>query len=195
MHNLQYIATIVDTDGMELTEQEIKEQAFSAVKRTLEDTMTEYGSVYWYDWFIVGGGRWHSKSDENDVWHTPEDETDVIVCSEANMPRVLELLDNIDKKQIDEFNTLFGEFDFPTINSLFVKFGKGEPVSYEERWLANVYSLKFALDMFTGKWNWNSGFLDLDGWNTDTQHIRQMLGIDKSQFSGVYCLVPVDFHS
>lgn len=193
MHYLQYVATIVD-NGIELDEQELKQEAFQAVKTTLESTLTEEGSTQWYDWFTVGGGRWHSKNDENS-WHTPEDETDVIVCSEASMPRVLELLDNIDKRQLDEFNKLFGEFDFPTINSLFIKFGSGQPVSFEERWQANLYSLSFALDIISGKWTWNSGFLDLDGWNVDTKHIRQMLGIDKSQFSGVYCLVPVDFHS
>ena len=57
MHYLQYVATIVD-NGIELDEQELKEEAFHAVKTTLESTLTEEGSTQWYDWFTVGGGRW-----------------------------------------------------------------------------------------------------------------------------------------
>ena len=61
MHVLQWIATTAED----------KDQAFRSVKDYLENQMgDEYNLSSWYDWFVVGGGRWNpnpnSQYDDND---------------------------------------------------------------------------------------------------------------------------------
>jgi len=107
---------------------------------------------------------------------------------------LLEALDQIDKRQLDQFNEYFAEFDFPTINSVMTKYSIGEEVDYQALYEANVSSLSSALKIMRGYWNWDSGFFDTQDCTTKTSALRQKLAIDKTQYRSVYCLVPVDFH-
>ena len=181
MHVMQYLATELELDLEDDTpDEELRDIAQAQVSDWLNMEATDEGFVGgWSDWHQVGG-RWKN--------------VPVLIYNDENACEFLEALDLIDLKQVTQFNEYFAEFDFPTINSLMVKYGSGEPVEYLEIYEANVSSLSSALKIMRGYWNWDSGFFDTEDCTTKTSALRGKVGIDKKQYRSVYCLVPVDFH-
>jgi hypothetical protein len=59
---------------------------------------------------------------------------------------------------------------------------------------ANIGGLSGALKIMRGYWNYDSGFFDTSDCTVKTSYLRKKLGIDKTAYRSVYCLVPVDFH-
>lgn len=181
MHIMQYLATELQLDLQdEYTDKELRALAKEQVDGWLSMEANGDGFIGdWSDWYQVGG-RWEN--------------VPVEIYNDDNACPFIEKLDSIDKKQLDEFNKYFGEFDFPTINTLMTKYSSGEDVEYREIYEANVGSLSGALEIMRGHWNWNSGFMDTEDNTVKTAYLRKKLGIDKTQYRSVYCLVPVDFH-
>lgn len=178
---MQYLATELELElDEEYTDEEIIRIAKDEVRDWLHLEADDNGFVGgWSDWHEVGG-RWEN--------------VPVLIYNDDNACSFLEALDEIDKRQIDQFNEYYDEFDFPTINGVMAKFSKGEDVEYREIYEAKVNSLSSALKIMRGYWNWDSGFFDTQELVTSTKYLRKKLGIDKTQYRSVYCLVPVDFH-
>jgi len=181
MHVMQYLATELELElDEEYTEEDLVDIARDQVREWLNMEADDSGFVGgWSDWHEVGG-RWSN--------------VPVLIYNDDNACSFLEALDILDLKQVTQFNEYFAEFDFPTINSLMVKYGSGEPIEYREIYEANVSSLTGALKIMRGYWNWDSGFFDTQDCTTSTAPLRKKLAIDKTQYRSVYCLVPVDFH-
>ena len=181
MHVMQYLATELELElDEEYTEEDLIDIARDQVREWLNMEADDNGFVGgWSDWHEVGG-RWSN--------------VPVLIYNDDNACSFLEALDLIDLKQLSQFNEYFAEFDFPTINSLMVKYGSGEPIEYSEIYQANVSSLTGALKIMRGYWNWDSGFFDTQDCTAKTSALRGKVGIDKKQYRSVYCLVPVDFH-
>jgi hypothetical protein len=59
MHVLQWIAVEADE----------KDEAYRRVEDTLQTMLGDYESptLTWYDWFVVGGGRWNTEGDESEI--------------------------------------------------------------------------------------------------------------------------------
>jgi hypothetical protein len=178
---MQYLATELQLDlEEEYTDEELRALAQDQVGGWLDMEANGDGFIGgWSDWYAVGG-RW------SDV--------PVQIYNDDNACSFLEILDSIDKNQLDEFNKYFSEFDFPTINAVMTKYSNGEDIDYREIYEANVNSLALALKIMRGYWNWDSGFMDTMSCSVKTNYLREKLGIDKTQYRSVYCLVPVDFH-
>lgn len=181
MHIMQYLATELQLDlEEEYTDSELTALAQSQVGEWLSSEADSNGFIGdWSDWYAVGG-RWEN--------------VPVEIYNGDNACSFLETLDGIDQRQLGQFNEYFGEFDFPTINTLMTKYSSGQDVHYSEIYEANVNSLAGALKIMRGYWNWDSAFFDTDNGTVKTQYLRDKLGIDKTQYRSVYCLVPVDFH-
>ena len=181
MHTMQYLATELQLDlEEEYTDEELTALAQDQVGEWLNMEANGDGFIGgWSDWYAVGG-RW------SDV--------PVQIYNDDNACSFLEILDNIDKQQLDEFNKYFAEFDFPTINTVMTKYSNGEDIDYREIYEANITSLSSALKIMRGYWNYDSGFFDTVSGTVKTNYLRKNLGIDKTQYRSVYCLVPVDFH-
>jgi len=181
MHTMQYLATELELDlEDEYTDEELTALAQEQVGDWLNMEANGDGFIGgWSDWYQVGG-RW------SDV--------PVLIYNDENACSFLEALDNIDKQQLDEFNKYFAEFDFPTINTVMTKYSNGEDVDYREIYEANIGGLSGALKIMRGYWNWDSGYMDTQDCTVKTSALRKKLGIDKTQYRSVYCLVPVDFH-
>lgn len=181
MHTMQYLATELELDlEDEYTDEELTALAQNQVGEWLNQEATSEGFIGdWSDWYAVGG-RWEN--------------VPVLIYNDENACSFLEALDNIDKNQLDEFNKYFSEFDFPTINTVMTKYGNGDTLEFGEIYEANVNSLALALKIMRGYWNWDSGFFDTVDCTVKTEYLRKKLGIDKTQYRSVYCLVPVDFH-
>ena len=173
---MQYIAVEVEKEEFEAVE----DTARSEVNSWLDYNVGEYGGG-WSDWAVVGGRY---------------DDYPILTYSNDTACEFLSALDKIDKRQLDQFNEYYGEFDFPTINSVMAKFSKGEDVEYPEIYQANVNSLSSALKILRGYWNWDSGFFDIKNGVCQTKYLRKDIldNIDNPDNPVVYCLVPVDFH-
>jgi hypothetical protein len=178
---MQYLATELELDlEEEYTDEELRDLAQSQVGEWLNHEATSEGFIGgWSDWYSVGG-RW--------------EDVPVLIYNDDNACSFLEALDEIDKYQLDEFNKYFAEFDFPTINTIMTKYSNGDTLEFGEIYEANIPSLSGALKIMRGYWNWDSGFFDTGDCTVKTSYLREKLGIDKTQYRSVYCLVPVDFH-
>ena len=178
---MQYLATELELDlEEEYTDEELRDLAQEQVGEWLNQEETSEGFIGgWSDWYAVGG-RWS--------------EVPVLIYNDENACSFLEALDEIDKYQLDEFNKYFAEFDFPTINTIMTKYSNGDTLEFGEIYEANIPSLSGALKIMRGYWNWDSGFFDTGDCTVKTSYLREKLGIDKTQYRSVYCLVPVDFH-
>lgn len=178
---MQYLATELQLDlDEEYTDEELTALAQSQVDVWLSLEADSNGFIGdWSDWYQVGG-RW------SDV--------PVLIYNDDNACSFLEALDMIDQKQLAQFNEYFSEFDFPTINAVMTKYSNGEDVEYPEIHEANIPSLSGALKIMRGYWNWDSGYMDTIDCTVKTSYLRKNLGIDKTAYRSVYCLVPVDFH-
>lgn len=181
MHTMQYLTTELNIGLDENpTEEQLKDLARYQVGNWLNIEADGNGFIGgWSDWYAVGG-RW--------------EDVPIEIYNDDNACSFLEKLDSIDKNQLDGFNKYFSEFDFPTINAVMTKYSNGEDVDYREIYEANINSLSGALKIMRGYWNWDSGFFDTDNCTVKTSYLREQLGIDKTQYRSVYCLVPVDFH-
>ena len=181
MHTMQYLATELELElEEEYTDEELTDLAQSQVGAWLNMEADSNGFIgSWSDWYAVGG-RYE---------HVP-----VEIYNDDNACSFLKKLDSIDNNQLGQFNEYFSEFDFPTINAIMTKYSNGEPVDYHDIYEANITSLSSALKIMRGYWNWDSGFFDTSDCTVKTQYLRKKLGIDKTQYRSVYCLVPVDFH-
>lgn len=176
---MQYVLTEVERMD-EQTVEDIEQEAIARVNSWLNENTGEY-SGGWSDWSMVGG-RWA--------------DVPILIYSDENACEFLEALDLIDLKQLSRFNEYFSEFDFPTINSVMVKFGSGQEVEYPEMHQANLYSLTSALKILQGYWTVDSGYYDTIDWTPRTKHLRARLkqAIDNKDTTMIQCLVPVDFH-
>ena len=181
MHTMQYLATELELDlEDEYTDEELRALAQEQVGEWLNHEADGSGFIGgWSDWYQVGG-RWS--------------EVPVLIYNDDNACSFLEALDEIDKCQLDEFNKYFSEFDFPTINAVMTKYSNGDTLEFGEIYEANIPSLSGALKIMRGYWNWDSGYMDTVDCTVKTSYLREKLGIDKTQYRSVYCLVPVDFH-
>jgi hypothetical protein len=181
MHTLQYLATELELDlEDEYTDEELKALAKDQVSEWLNNEATSEGFVGdWSDWYAVSGRY---------------EDVPILIYNDDNACEFLEALDLIDLKQLEQFNEYFSEFDFPTVNAVMTKYGNGEDIDYREIYEANITSLSSALKIMRGYWNWDSGFFDTQDCTVKTSYLRKKLGIDKTAYRSVYCLVPVDFH-
>jgi hypothetical protein len=178
---MQYLATELQLDlNEEYTDEELTALAQEEVGSWLDMEANGDGFIGgWSDWYSVGG-RWS--------------EVPVLIYNDDNACSFLEALDNVDKIQLDEFNKYFAEFDFPTINAVMTKYSNGDTLEFGEIYESNIPSLASALKIMRGYWNYDSGFFDTCSGSVKTNYLRKNLGIDKTQYRSVYCLVPVDFH-
>jgi hypothetical protein len=178
---MQYLAIELELDLDEKhTDEELAEMARDEVREWLNFEADGNGFIgAWSDWYEVGG-RW--------------EDVPVLIYNDDNACSFLEALDLIDQKQLAQFNEYFSEFDFPTINAVMTKYSNGDTLEFGEIYEANIPSLSGALKIMRGYWNWDSGFFDTDDCTVKTSYLRKKLGIDKTTYRSVYCLVPVDFH-
>ncbi len=174
MHVLQRIAVIADD----------KDMAFRTVKSTLEDELgnNDYSSNAWFDWFIVGGGRWNpnegSQYDDNDQSMTIsyEEEPDKFI---SNVNEGIEA-------RIEEFNQYRKYFNQKNIdiNAYLDKYDGQMDFSFD------MYELYKMIDMTQGKWDFNSYFYDMHHASTNTKYMLD--SIDKGIKN--WYIVFVDFH-
>lgn len=168
MHTLQYIAI----------QSEDKESAAHTVETLLNEELNPGHS--WYDWFIVGGGRFAKTED-------PYQDTFETVISYADTPDIFnEVVADCLTAQGKEFQELLTEFKQSETNlvELFENYKGGIEFSM------NLYPVKKMIDIMQGAWDYTCRFYDLNSWSSDTHHMNRSLADGNKN----WFLVPIDFH-
>jgi hypothetical protein len=169
MHTLQYIAI----------QSEDKESAANTVKNLLEEELNPGSS--WYDWFVVGGGRFAPNPDDQ------YDDTHETTISYADTPDIFnEKVRECKQKQGAEFQELLTEYKASGTN-LTEMF---EAWNGEMEYSMALYPIKKMIDIMQGHWDYTSRVYDITHWSTNTHHLnRSIADGNKNWF-----LVPIDFH-
>lgn len=176
MHTLQYIAVKAET----------VEEAYHQVETILQDMLGgEYGGGTWYDWFIVGGGRWNTEGNLDYMEAYKEGKTNMIVSSDNVQLFEQTVVDCIDSRMA-EFKQYRSEWERSNINLEATLDEYDGDTDYSMK----LYPLGKMIDMLQGEWDFNSYFYDLEHWSTNPIHMTK----DRIDVGGVWYLVPVDFH-
>lgn len=171
MHVLQYIAVQADDSDMAM--------------RTVEDTLNselgsnEYASHAWFDWFVVGGGRF---VDGDPYASSPNH----IISYGSDSANFLETVDRMISNRVVEFNGYRKNFESKNIDLS----AKLDTYNGTMQYDFELYDLSKMIDMIQGQWDYNSYFYDMHNASTNPEHMKKTLDIHPE----AWYIVPVDFH-
>jgi hypothetical protein len=171
MHVLQYIAVKADN----------QEEAFHTVKDNLESELgnNEYSTNAWFDWFVVGGGRF--------VEGNPyEESTNSIIAYDEDPKTFLNQVKVSIQSRMDEFKAYRQHFEGKgvDINAKLDNYNGVMNYDFE------LYPLKKMIDMIQGEWDMNSYFYDMHHSSTNPDHMHKSIDLGNKNWYAV----PVDFH-
>lgn len=172
MHVLQYIAVQADNEDLAM--------------RTVEDTLNselgsdEYMSSAWFDWFVIGGGRF---VDGDPYKSSPN----YIISYDKDPQGYRDMIDRMMSNRKVEFSGYRKDVD---LDKLTYTLDNYDPSNHDMFALSNVYAVKKCMDMLMGTWDFNSYFYDMHTASTNTKWMYE--GIDKGNKN--WYIVPVDFH-
>lgn len=179
MHVLQWIAT----------EAEDKDEAYRRVEDTLQGMLGDFDmpTNTWFDWFVVGGGRWNTEGDESATAAYTEGKTNLIVSAKDTPDEFDERVLQAMESRKAEFDNYAKDVDTKSIDRIINDYN---PRDFDFFSFQGIYPIKKIIDMAYGTWDYNSYFFDMVN---DTVVPKYMLeAIDKDPEN--WYLVPVDFH-
>lgn len=176
MHCIQFVATRAES----------KEAALAKTRNYLETAMgPEDTYVSWYDWFVVGGGRWSSDPDSYQetaadvaALGEPKFEEYIQKAAEYKRSEYVDILDYA-KKQVQNFEAMLSE-----IKDLAVGL---EPMF---QFSMRLYPLHQIYKMVSGDWSNFSYFYDMENETTHPESMRESYAKGETD----WFIVPVDFH-
>jgi len=172
MHTLHYIAV----------EEETKEEATERVRGELEDSLNAGGT--WYDWFVVGGGRFTAESDEDSY----ADTSDHTLSYAGDTGRFVAVLEERKKIRQEAFEEILSSLDSSKMELAIKNYNEGKSLEFKERY--PLFKYKQILDIILGYWTPESYYYDLVAFDHDFDGVNDRI---KSN-PGHQFLVPVDFH-
>lgn len=173
MHVLQWIAVKADDEDLAM--------------RIVEDTLNselgrdEYGSHAWYDWFVIGGGRWNEEQDPY------KSSTNMIIHLNKDPDRFEERILLSMEARKAEFDNYAKDVKPEMLTKVISNYN---PREYDYEIFIDLYSIKKVVDMAFGEWDFNSYFFDMENNTTTPKYVFE--AIDKQEYS--WYLIPVDFH-
>lgn len=176
MHTIQYIAVKADS----------VEEAHANAKSYLESQLGS-GDTYntWFDWFVVGGGRW-ATGDENQY---NDDWTGDVVHQDS--PKFQEYLDQAQQWKLESTMWEIKRAREIDISNTLDKIENDQEGLYP-MWdvTSELYPLHKLYEATNGSWNSDSHFFDIEHEASHPKYMRE--AIDKGDKN--WYLVPVDFH-
>ena len=177
MHTLHMVAVKVDAEELE----NIKDEASHEVHSTLIGDERPYAS--WYDWFVVGGGRFaegdaYGNNYDNAIAYHNEPEKFI-----EKMDEVLGWRKSTATRMLNEIKEKDFDFADSVENALN---GKSENRFDSEMWKALELS-RIAM----GYWTPDSHFFDLANGTASNEYILKDIEEGRGH---EWVLVPVDFH-
>lgn len=179
MHVLQWIAT----------EAEDKDEAYRRVEDNLQTMLGEYESAIntWFDWFVVGGGRWNMSEEDDHTQAYVEGKTNLIVSAKDEPDLFKERTDEAMQLRKAEFEGYAKDVDTAFIDKMITTY---RPEEFDFVGFNKLYPIKKMIDMAYGTWDFNSYFYDMVNDSTTPKYLFE--AIDKGNKN--WYLVPVDFH-
>ena len=178
MHVLQWIAV----------QAEDKDESFRIVKDYLETQMGGEDSFNsWYDWFVVGGGRWNVNEGDDFREAYNDGKTNLIISyDEDQLAFRAEVLRAMESRKT-EFDNYAKDVDPSAITKIISSYN---PPDYDFVSFQSLYPIKKVIDMAYGIWDFNSYFFDMMNDTATPKYLYE--SIDKGNKN--WYLVPVDFH-
>jgi hypothetical protein len=179
MHVLQWIAT----------EAENKDEAYARVEDTLQTMLGDYESptLTWYDWFVVGGGRWNTKDDESATAAYTEGKTNLIISyDEDPVAFRVQVLRSLEDRKA-EFDNYAKDVDSSVIDKIIKDYN---PKEFDFAAFQSLYVIKKVIDMAYGNWDFNAYFYDMVNDTTTPKYLYDSIDTGNKN----WYLVPVDFH-
>jgi hypothetical protein len=181
MHTLQWIAVEADDE----------ETAAAEAERLLQEAMGDgENPSSWYDWFIVGGGRWNSSEDDG-LMGQYQTKTNMVISYDKDPNGFRGQVDKCITNRIATYNEYHKEIKDKDVMAMFENYGGVMSYSLE------TYPLRNLLRFIDGDWFYDSAFYDFTTWSTNATHILSRLDkhdlVTPKVTSGMF-LVPIDFH-
>lgn len=169
MHFLQYIAVQADN----------ADEAMRTVEDSLNNELGrhEYVNNAWFDWFVVGGGRFT----EGDPYQSSPNS---IISYKDEPEEFVQMIDIMINHRVSEFNGYHENFKDKNIDIS----TKLDSYTGNMQYDFELYELSKCLDMLQGKWDFNSYFYDMHNASTNTNYVLDNL-------NDSWYLIPIDFHS
>lgn len=179
MHVLQWIAI----------KAEDKDEAYRRVEDSLQNMLGDYESptMTWYDWFVVGGGRWNMTEDDDHHEAYTEGKTNLIVSAKETPDEFDERVLQAMESRQSEFEGYAKDVDPTIIDKIINTYN---PREHDFIAFQSLYPIKKLIDMAYGNWDYNSYFYDMEHDTTTPKYMFE--AIDKEP--DLWFLVPVDFH-
>ena len=178
MHVLQWIAVEADDKNM----------AYRAVQEGLQDKMgDEYNLNSWYDWFVVGGGRWNVSEDEDWKEAYVDGKTNLIISYDEDPEEFRKGVEQSMEDRKLEFQQYAKDVDSSVIDKIIAEYNPNE---FDFSLFQSFYPIKKIIDMAYGEWDFSSYFYDMANDSTSSKSLYD--SIDKGNKN--WYLVPVDFH-
>lgn len=169
MHILHWVATQASD----------RDEATTTVQNSLEEML---GGDSWYDWFVVGGGRWNDEQDDytNSTNMVIESKTDE--DKEAFRDRIAKCIE-YRKESVAQYQK-HEDFDWDEIVDR-IKNWDGESIGYDYE----LNTAKMIIGIMIGNYSYDSYFLNIDTWDTNPKNTLKTIETEDDWY-----LVPVDFH-
>ena len=179
MHVLQWIATEADD----------KDEAYRRVEDTLQSMLGGFDTPTntWFDWFVVGGGRWNMSEDDDNGEAYVGGKTNLIISYNEDPQAFREQLEQSMETRKSEFEGYAKDIELDTITNIINNY---DPKAFDFVGFGKLYPIKKMIDMAFGTWDFNSYFYDMDTDTTTPKYLYDSL--DKGDKN--WYLVPVDFH-
>lgn len=175
MHVLQWLS--VEADDVD--------DAVSNVDSILESYMGNGDSPStWYDWYVVGGGRWNT-AENDDLDEAYKTKSNMVISYKEDPNGFRAKIDECITNRIDTYNEYYKEIEGKDVMAMFANYGGAMSYSLE------TYPFRNLLRFLDGDWFYDSKFFDLISDSTNATHILSKL--DNNQGENFF-LVPVDFH-
>ena len=177
MHVLQYIAVEADD----------KKIAYEAVEEHLLSNMPDGAFNSWFDWFIVGGGRWNVNENDDITEAYTEGKTNMFISYDEDPEAFRNQIDKSMESRKAEFEDYAKDVNSSFIDKAIATYN---PRDFDFSLFSNFYPIKKVIDMVYGEWDFSSYFYDMTNDSTSPTHLLN--SIDKGNKN--WYLVPVDFH-
>jgi len=173
LHVLQWIAVEADDE----------DTATQKVETRLEEELNPGFS--WFDWFIVGGGRWNPEQ------YQYKSSSNMVISYDRDPNAFRGKVDELIANRIDTYNQHLAEVKKHDVIAKLDNYGG--VMEYDHVF----YYLRSVVKMKSGDWTYDSEFYDLEAYSSNATHLLSKL--DKHDLdapktvTGIF-LVPVYFH-
>ena len=179
MHVLQWIAT----------QAEDKDEAYRIVEDTLQTMLGDFDmpTHTWYDWFVVGGGRWNMTEDDSNDEAYVGGKTNMVISYDEDPQAFRKQVEQSMESRKAEFDNYAKDVDASVLAKIISDYN---PPDFDFISFQSLYPIKKVIDMAYGNWDFNSYFFDMQNDTTTPKYVYESIDTGNKN----WYLVPVDFH-